>query len=104
FRRVLFRSECETEKSQINLTFFSYEFEVYEISVTVNQDIEVNAVLKSLNVSLSEVEITARKEKVFELSRMQDVDETAIYAGKKTEVVLVEQSMANLASKDRKST
>src|SRR5690554_1232270 len=29
---------------------------------------------------------------------MQDVDETAIYAGKKTEVVLVEQSMANLAS------
>lgn len=90
--------EFETEKSQINLTFFSYEFEVYEISVTVNQDIEVNAVLKSLNVSLSEVEITARKEKVFELSRMQDVDETAIYAGKKTEVVLVEQSMANLAS------
>lgn len=90
--------EFETEKAQINLVFFSYEFEVYETSVTSTEDIEVNAVMKGLSVALSEVEISARKEKVFELSRLQDVEETAIYAGKKTEVVLVDQSMANLAS------
>ncbi|MCX7547517.1 TonB-dependent receptor [Xanthomarina sp. F1114] len=90
--------EFETEKAQINLVFFSYEFEVYETAVTSTEDIEVNAVMKGLSVALSEVEISARKEKVFELSRLQDVEETAIYAGKKTEVVLVDQSMANLAS------
>jgi len=35
---------------------------------------------------------------VFELKRLQDVVGTSIYAGKKTEVILVDQSMANLAT------
>ena len=47
---------------------------------------------------LSEVQLNVRKKKIFALKRLKDVEETAIYAGKKTEVVLVEQSMANLAS------
>ena len=48
--------------------------------------------------TLSEVEITSRRAKVFSIKRLKDVEETAIYAGKKTEVVLVDQSMASLAS------
>ena len=42
--------------------------------------------------------MNVRKNKAFVLKRLKDVEETAIYAGKKTEVVLVDQSMANLAS------
>ena len=42
--------------------------------------------------------VSAKKREVFQLSRLKDFEKTAIYAGKKTEVILVEQSMANLAS------
>ncbi len=44
------------------------------------------------------MQLTARKAKVFELERLKDVEGTAIYAGKKTEVVLLDQSMANVAT------
>ena len=90
--------EFETSKNNIHLAFFTYEFEVYETLVTVSENTKLNVQLNELSVTLSEVEITARKTKVFELSRLKDVEGTAIFAGKKTEVVLVEQSMANLAS------
>lgn len=90
--------EFETEKKSITLVFFSYEFEVTETTVSISENTEINIVINPLAVKLSEVEITARKAKVFELSRLKDVEGTAIYAGKKTEVILVDQSMANLAS------
>lgn len=90
--------EFNTSKEHITLVFFSYDFDVEEVPVTVSGDTEVNVVLKKMSVNLSEVEITARKAKAFELSRLKDVEGTAIYAGKKTEVILVDQSMANLAS------
>ncbi len=90
--------EFYTEKSEMTIVFFSYEFRVNEQQITITEDTRINASLGTLEEELSEVEITARKTKVFELSRLKDVEETAIFAGKKTEVVLVEQSMANLAS------
>ncbi|MUU79789.1 TonB-dependent receptor domain-containing protein [Winogradskyella endarachnes] len=90
--------EFTTTKQKITLVFFSYEFQVEEVVVSVNGDTTVNQSLVALGEQLTAVEITARKAKVFELSRLNDVEETAIYAGKKTEVILVGQSMANLAS------
>ena len=90
--------QFETTKELINLVFFSFEYQVEEISINTKNTTVVNVTLLDLSESLSEVEITARKEKVFELKRLKDVEGTSIFAGKKTEVVLVEQSMANLAS------
>ena len=90
--------EFTTSKKTIILVFFSYEFQVAEIQLTIATDTTINQQLEALGEQLSAVEITARKSKVFELSRLKDVEETAIYAGKKTEVILVDQSMANLAS------
>ncbi|WP_407556952.1 TonB-dependent receptor domain-containing protein [Winogradskyella sp. 4-2091] len=90
--------EFTTTKKILTLVFFSYEYQVVEIMIAVNGDTTVNQSLESLGEQLTEVEITARKAKVFELSRLNDVEETAIYAGKKTEVILVDQSMANLAT------
>ena len=54
--------------------------------------------LESFSEDLSEIQIRARKEKVFELKRLKDVEGTSIFAGKKTEVILVNQSTANLAT------
>ncbi|WP_082106683.1 TonB-dependent receptor domain-containing protein [Kordia zhangzhouensis] len=90
--------EFVTEEKKLTVIFFSYEFEVFEKQLTVAQDMLLNVTLNPLGEQLSEVQLNVRKKKVFALKRLKDVEETAIYAGKKTEVVLVEQSMANLAS------
>lgn len=90
--------EIAVNEKQFTLVLFSYEFDVFEKEITVNNQKTINVALKPLDEALSEVELIARKAKVFEVSRLKDVEETAIYAGKKNEVVLVEQSLANLAS------
>ncbi len=90
--------EFETLKEEITLIFFSLEHEVEELTVNTNSGKSLKIELKDLSTELSEVIINAHKRRAFELRRLNDVEETAIFAGKKTEVVLVEQSMANLAS------
>ncbi len=87
-----------TEKEEITIVFFMHNFKVSEKKIILNQDLVLNINLYSLHQQLSEVEIKVRIAKVFALKRFKDVEHTAIYAGKKTEVVLVDQSMANLAS------
>tara|TARA_R110002049_G_scaffold302258_1_gene494970 strand:+ start:23848 stop:26271 length:2424 start_codon:yes stop_codon:yes gene_type:complete len=90
--------QFQTSKKEMILVFFSFEYDVVEQTIQTENTSTLNIVLKDLTQNLSEVEITARKQQIFELKRLKDVEGTAIYAGKKTEVVLVEQSMANLAS------
>ncbi|OIQ27224.1 MAG: TonB-dependent receptor [Bacteroidetes bacterium MedPE-SWsnd-G2] len=90
--------EFITDKSEFIIIFFSYNFKVNEQQLSVTQNVVLNTTLDPLTETLSEVEIHTRTAKTFELKRLKDVEETAIYAGKKTEVVLVDQSMANLAS------
>ena len=48
--------------------------------------------------TLSEVIVRADLKKIFQIKRMEDVEGTRIYAGKKNEVILLDVSMANLAS------
>lgn len=91
--------EFNTSKPRITLVFFSYEHAIREVVVEIeNEEKRLDVALELLQVNLTEVEVTARKKQVFELSRLKDVEGTAIYAGKKTEVVLLDQSMANLAT------
>ena len=88
-----------TAKRDIVLVFFSYDHAIKEVSAMLSGAQEIlDVALEPLQVNLTEVEVTARRRQVFELSRLKDVEGTAIYAGKKTEVVLVDQSMANLAA------
>lgn len=88
-----------TEKETLKLTFFDYEYEVLEQTINTAEAENLSIKLFPLTeTTLSEVEITVRKAKLFSLNRLADVEETAIYAGKKTEVVLVDQSMANLGA------
>ncbi len=86
------------EKEQMIIVFFANSYEIDEQSITVTQDITVNKMMAPLAEEIDEVVIRARRAQVFALKRLKDVEETAIYAGKKNEVVLLDQSMANLAS------
>ncbi len=88
-----------TDKNQLVLIFYvdNYQLEKKKINFTQPEN-TLDVVLAPLSEELSEVVIKAQKKKVFELTRLKDVEQTAIYAGKKTEVVLLNQATVNLAT------
>lgn len=90
--------EFTTEEDQLEIVFFSYEYNIGEEIVNVVGNTVLNKQLSAVEIELTEVEVVARKAQIFNLKRLEDVVGTSIYAGKKTEVVLVSESVANLAS------
>lgn len=88
----------DVEEGVCYLSVFSFDYEILERQITVSDNIEINLVLKPLGEELSEVVITQRREKVFGLKQLKPVEGTAIYAGKKSEVVLLSNVQGNLAS------
>ena len=79
------------------LTFYSENYFVNEQDINQLKSSDL-IYLKPLVENLDEIEIIVRNEKVFSLERLSAVEGTSIFEGKKSEVILVDQSMANLAS------
>lgn len=77
---------------------FSYQYEVIEQQVTVSGDTNITFELSPLGENLSEVVLTQRREKLFALRKLKDVEGTAIYAGKKSEVISLDKVTGNLAA------
>jgi len=81
-----------------DLVFFGYEYQV------VSQKLETGSIdpsiitMPALTRDLSEVVIREQKEKTYALKRLNDVEGLAIYAGKKSEVVLIENVVGNKAA------
>lgn len=80
------------------LTVFGLSYELQEESITITSDTQKNYRLLPLGEALSEVILTTRQEKLFALRSLKKVEGTAIYAGKKSEVVLLDQITGNLAA------
>ncbi len=85
-----------SSEKDLTIILFARNFNVFEQKIFSNE--KNNIQLRPLSRELMEVEVKSRKQKIFELKRLSDVEGTSIFAGKKNEVVLVKQSMANLAS------
>ena len=90
--------EFYTEKKEMNIIFLLVGSQYIEEKIIIKNELELNVVFEKQTKVLSEVIIKGQKIREFELQRLKDVEGTSIYAGKKTEVILVDQSMANLAS------
>lgn len=81
------------------ISIFNFDYKIVDVAVTVtDKDEPIEITLELLGEELSEVLITQRKQKVFGLKQLKPVEGTAIYAGKKSEVVLLENTLGNLAS------
>jgi len=80
------------------LSVFALAFDLAEKNVFVSADTRLDFELDPLGENLNEVMITARKRKIFALRQLKPVEGTAIYAGKKSEVVQVDNLTANLSS------
>ena len=90
--------EFETSKKTLTVLVYSEEFRLYEKQLTLTANFKLDIALQSFDEQLTEVVVKARKKRIFELKHLKDVVGTSIFAGKKTEVVLVDQSSANLAT------
>ncbi|SHJ02363.1 Fe(3+) dicitrate transport protein [Mesonia phycicola] len=87
------RFSISSEKETITLYFYKDYFLVEEQQFSTNQK-EIFVILQDI-VALNEVVIQRNKDRVFALKHLKDIEETAIYAGKKTETVLVNKLVAN---------
>ena len=88
----------EVPSGSHELVVFAYEFKVFNATVNVASDLEQNIKMEANAHELSEVVLTQQREEIFALKKLKKVEGTAIYAGKKTEVVLLDQLTVNMAS------
>ena len=86
------------DSSNIELIFVSDGFPSINKPVDFDNYKKALITVEFIAEQLSEVILSAKRKEVFLLKRMDDFDKTEIYAGKKNEVILIEQSMGNLAS------
>jgi len=87
----------ELEKpGNYDLVFYKENYAVLEKTVSTSDESVVIVLDKVTN--LSEVVINTQKDKIFALNKLKDIDETAIYAGKKTEVISLNRLTANKAT------
>jgi len=84
-------------KNTVEIVFFIEGYIL--LSKQLDEDnVNLNIKLSSRVEQLNEVVVRANKKKIFQIRRMKDFEETSVFAGKKNEVILLELSMANLAS------
>ena len=90
--------EFLTDKEEISVVFLLVGSRYIQKEIKVSKETELNITFAKETRVLSEVVIKGLKIREFQLKRLKDVEGTSIFAGKKSEVILVDQSMANLAS------
>lgn len=81
------------------LIFFLQGYTILEKTVDISiSPNSLTIILEDLATNLSEVVVLKQKEKLFALNKLKDIEETAIYAGKKTEVISLDNLTANKAT------
>ena len=69
----------------------------YEIKIDT-ADTNYTFELEKLTVQLTEIVVRAREDALFSLRRLRKVEGTSIYAGKKSEVIMLNRAIANIAT------
>jgi len=79
------------------LVFFEYNYKTLELDVPSNTT-NITVKMQPLGDVLSEVVLSYKKKQAFGLTTLKSVEGTHIYAGKKSEVVLLDQDLGNKAT------
>ncbi|MEM1359788.1 MAG: carboxypeptidase-like regulatory domain-containing protein, partial [Bacteroidota bacterium] len=104
----LSRSVYTDVAGNFSLPLATGEYEVYYLLLgyasqtdtlqVADRGLNVAIQLQNLQVSLDAVVVREEQEKTYALQRLKAVEGTAIYAGKKTEVILLDQLTVNAAA------
>ena len=89
---------ADLEEGTYEFAVFGFDHEIINRTINISGNTEVDFELFPLSESLSEVVLTNRREQIFALRQLRKVEGTAIYAGKKSEVVLLDKVTGNLAA------
>ncbi|MEX2640885.1 MAG: TonB-dependent receptor [Balneolales bacterium] len=82
-----------------SLSFFFLGYEVENRSVKINgRDVQMQIRLEKISREFTELTVTDQQENVFSVARLREVEGTSIFAGKKNEVVLMDERVINTAS------
>ena len=90
--------EFTTNLNKLELIFIAEGYPTVRKNIDFSRDGNFFLNIQMKIEELSEVVVSAKRKEVFLLKKMGDFEKTEIYAGKKTEVILIDQSMANLAA------
>ncbi len=85
-----------TSDSILEVLIFSPTFNIAKEKITKDSS-RLKILLTPLSITLSEVEIKEKKKSIFALTKLDDIVETSIYAGKKSEVVFIQDNNSGLA-------
>lgn len=88
----------QLKEGTYTLLVFKLGYQSKEIKVDLTKDRVLSISLTPFSKELSEVVINQQQEEIFSLKRLNPVEGTAIYAGKKSEVILLNQTVGNLAA------
>ena len=86
------------EVGEYTIIVVSPEYETRKKAIQLMKDTSVVISMKKFERELSEVVISRKREEIFALNRLRPVEDMGVYAGKKTEVVLLDQLVGNLAA------
>lgn len=91
---IISLSRLKADKNY-RLIFFNFNYKTLEIDVLLKEKNKYSIALKSLGETLSEVVVSVKKKEAFGLTTLKPVEGTHIYAGKKSEVILLNQELVN---------
>lgn len=79
-------------------TTFSTSFSTATFPINIESNTVHNIQLEKWSIELTSVEVAAMRQELFAIKRLKDIEGTSIYAGKKTEVVVLDLVSGNLAA------
>ena len=86
------------KKGNYRLTVFKLGYQVKAITIKLESTTSIDLSIATLNTELSEVLISEKRDEIFAIRRLEPVEGTQIYAGKKSEVVELQNFVGNSAS------
>ncbi len=95
-RQGFFSLEGSNTKNT-QLVIYKEGYEVLDFIIDTIQDNYVISIEK-LSVELTQIELIEQKREIFATRKLKNIEGTSIFAGKKTEVVVLDRLNANLAS------
>ena len=90
--------KLELNNSKIaELIFYKDGYQIKEATLD-SFETYYNFVLEKLQVKLSEIELIRKRKEIFATRKLKDIEGTSIYAGKKSEVIVLDLINANTAA------
>lgn len=90
--------EVKEKNATLRIYLETHRTQIIPLTFATNENKEIIVKLQPLNFNLSLIEITANQGSATNVGRMRNVQDYGIYAAKKSEVILMDNMTANLAT------